>query len=316
MEPNRIAFLLGAGASFGAGHTLPTSPPLGNALFDELAAKYPANWGSASRLGLHAVALRVDFEATFSEVSGRIPAIDVLEWDRDIARFFGLFSLDETGQDLYTRLLDCLKTTGTLAATTFASLNYDCLLELAVDALRLNINYSARDEDPSAVQVLKLHGSCNFISPELSQSRAHLTMPGSFLGCHLDVLSPRNLPKVLDSKYRKGNDHYYYPILSRYAFGKNTHLAGQEIQKIRNAWSQEAAEATHLAIVGVRFNDRDPHITAPIAQTPAQTVLYVGSNEDFEQWRALNPKCQHMGERFDESFDRLCDGLLRAGASC
>jgi hypothetical protein len=217
---------------------------------------------------------------------------------------------DDTGQNLYARLLAFLKTNGTLPAATFASLNYDCLLELAAAQLGLNVNYSARDDEPSAVQVLKLHGSCNFITPELSAMRPHLTNPGSFLGSQLDVLSPRNLQNVLKDKFREGINHYFYPILSLYAVGKNTHIAPEKIQAFRNAWVEEAAQATHLAIIGVRFNSQDDHITDSVRATPAQTVLYVGSEADFEAWHSLNPSCKHLGEKFDESFAGLCNALL------
>lgn len=313
MKPTRITFLLGAGASYGVGHTLPTSPPLGNTLYDALAREYPNNWGPNSMIGRkYADGLRTNFEETFTnEVSRSIPAIDVLEWFCDVARFFAKFSPDGTGDDLYTRLLAFLKSRDILATATFASLNYDCLFELAALGLGLNVNYFARDDDPSALQVLKLHGSSNFITDELSEWRPHLTMPGSFLGCRLNVLSPRNLQKVLEGKFRESiHNYYFYPILSLYAVGKNTHLAPEKIQEFRNAWSQEAAQATHLAIGGVRFNSHDHHITNSVKETHAQTILYVGSREDFAAWHTLNSNCQHLGERFEESFARLCDALL------
>lgn len=312
MKPNRIVFLLGAGASYGAGHTLPISPPLGNNLYDALAREYPSNWGPNSMIGQrYADGLRTNFEETSTnEISRWIPALNVLEYYRDIALFFAGFLPDETGQDLYTRLLEFLKTTGTLPTATFTSLNYDCLLELAAAHLALNINYFARDDEPSAVQVLKLHGSCNFITPELSARRPYLTNPGSFLGCQLHVLSPRNLQSVLKDKYREGINHYFYPILSLYAVGKNTHIGPEKIQEFRNTWSEEAAQATHLAIIGVRFNSQDDHITGSVKATPAHTVLYVGGGDDFNAWHRLNPNCKHLGERFEESFATLCDALL------
>jgi len=313
MKPTRITFLFGAGASYGAGHVLPTTPPLGNTLYDALAREYPNNWGPNSMIGRrYADGLRTNFEETFTnEVSRSIPAIDVLEWFCDVARFFAKFSLDGTGSDLYTRLLAILKSRDVLATATFASLNYDCLFELAAAGLGLYVNYFARDDDPSALQVLKLHGSSNFITDEFSALRPYLTNPGSALGCRLNVLPARNLQKVLEGKFRDSiHNCYFYPILSLYAVGKNTHLAPEKIQEFRNAWSQEAAQATHLAIVGVRFNSQDHHITDPVRATTAHTVLYVGSGEDFEPWHSLNSNCQHLGERFEESFARLCDALL------
>src|SRR5208282_5526014 len=148
MKPNRIAFLLGAGASLGAGHTLPTRPPLGNELYDALAREYPGTWGPESIIGCkYADQLSANIEETFAnEICRWYPALHVLEWYRDMARFFAKFSLDGTGQDLYTRLLEFLKSTDMLLAATFASLNYDCLLELAAVGLGSNVNYFARDE--------------------------------------------------------------------------------------------------------------------------------------------------------------------------
>jgi hypothetical protein len=313
MKSTRVTFLFGAGASYGAGHTLPTGTPLGEKLYDALASEYPGTWGPTSLIGRrYADGLRANFEQTFTdEISRWIPAIDVVDAFCDVARIFAKFSLDGTGDDLYTRLLAFLKSRDLLATATFASLNYECLFELAAAGLGLCVNYFARTEDPSALQVLKLHGSCNFITDDLSQWRAHLTNPGSFLGCRINALSPRNLQKVLDSKFReRAYNCYFYPILSLYAVGKNTHLAPEKIEEFRNAWSEEAAQATHLVVIGVRFNSRDSHITGPVTHSQAQTVLYVGSSQDFEQWHSINPDFQHLGERLEDCLGRLCDGLL------
>jgi hypothetical protein len=96
------------------------------------------------------------------------------------------------------------------------------------------------------------------------------------------------------AKFRERSNHYFCPALSRHACGTNTHVAPAKIQRIRNAWSQAATEAAQLANIGVRFTSGDSHITTPVAESPASTVLYLGSKEDFEQWRALNMRCQHL----------------------
>lgn len=41
-----IIVLFGAGASYGAGSVLPSIPPLGSSLYQELSSMFPATWGS------------------------------------------------------------------------------------------------------------------------------------------------------------------------------------------------------------------------------------------------------------------------------
>ncbi len=313
MTSSRRAFLFGAGASYGAGYILPAAPPLGNTLYDILAREYPGNWGPNSFIGSrYAAGLRTNFEETFTnEIAPRFPPIHIVECYCDVAHFFSRFSLEGKGKDLYSRLLAFLESRHLLTAATFASLNYECLLELAAEGLGLSVNYFTRESDPAALQVLKLHGSCNFITDELSQWRPHLSSPGFHIGARLNTLPLRNLHKALDAKLRESvHGRYFYPILSLYAVGKDNHIATEKIQAFRNAWINEVAQATHLAIVGVRFTPADTHITDPVRDTASPTVLYIGSTADFEGWQRINPNCRHLGETWEESFDQLCQCLL------
>jgi hypothetical protein len=73
----RIAFLFGAGASFGAGRILPERPPLGSHLYHELAISYPGSWGC---LPTHITdTLSRDFEAgmrlVYDELGAAIPQL-------------------------------------------------------------------------------------------------------------------------------------------------------------------------------------------------------------------------------------------------
>jgi len=312
MNPRRIAFLIGAGASLGAGHILPVSPPLGSDLYDKLASQFPDSWGPRGRIGqMYADGLRRDFEATvFNEVCMREPAINVLEWNRDMAHFFAQFTLDGTGCDLYTRLLDFLQTSDNLANTSFTSLNYDCLLEQAATARGMNVVYCGPHDGGADVRILKIHGSCHFITEDLSRLTYLLTNSGSGLECGFEILSTRNLRQTLQSKFLSQRSGFY-PVFSLYAFGKNTPVATVKIQEIRNAWLEEAEHATHLIVIGVRCNRDDHHITDGLKGTDARRILYVGGTKDFADWHSLNPYCQHLGERFDQSFDAICDGVLR-----
>ena len=80
---DELFFLFGAGASKGAGHTLPCDPPLGVEVYDRLLDRYPEVWGSGSHLARYSEALRQDFEKTmFDEVTLWDPSLSVLEWQR------------------------------------------------------------------------------------------------------------------------------------------------------------------------------------------------------------------------------------------
>jgi hypothetical protein len=311
MNPHKIAFLFGAGASFGAGHTTPSRPPLGVELYDALASQYPGNWGPDSRIGRrYAAGLRADFEKTVSnEICMCEPALNVLEWNRDVAAFFAQFSLDGTNLDLYTQLLEFLRTAGMLPDTIFTSINYDCLLEQAAAGLGISVGYGGAPEKSSDARILKIHGSCNFVTPDLSGWIHHLTNPGSFLECAIEILPTHNLRQALQFRLRPQLS--VFPVLSLYAFGKPTQAAGGQIQQIRNAWLEESGQATHLVIIGVRCNRDDKHITEGVIGTGAGSVLFVGGTQDFEGWRSLNPKCQHVGDKFQESFEAVCQGVRR-----
>jgi hypothetical protein len=122
---DQIIFLFGAGASNGATHVHPAAPPLGRDLYNELAKRFPKTWGVESPLNNYADCFRRDFEKTMSEeVCGWQPVLNIVESQQKMALYFSGFMLDRSGEDFYSRLLDCLQRAGKLAQTSFGSLNY------------------------------------------------------------------------------------------------------------------------------------------------------------------------------------------------
>src|SRR5262249_51830261 len=135
-----IVFLFGAGASAAAANSVvPRRPPLGRELYDELAAFSPATWGPGSYLASYADGFRDDFEAAMNQLVGRIPSLSLLEWLRDLSRYFAQFTVDGTGADPYSELLHRLQERNAIDACVFASLNYECLLELAGMTIGLQV---------------------------------------------------------------------------------------------------------------------------------------------------------------------------------
>lgn len=304
-----IVILFGAGASYGATHIEPHEPPLGNQLYRQLAVEFPNSWGPNGRLGQrYRASIEQDFErAMFYEVKIREPAICVVEWYREMAYYFSQFLPDNTGKDCYTRLFSSL---GELHETTaFATLNYDCLFDHVVWRAGRRIAHT-RDEDVrGSIPILKIHGGCNLVSSDLSNARAFLTNPGSGNGCELEYIPPIRIRALLESQMKRFM--HRYPVLSWYSTAKNSPLAGQVIQGIRNWWAELARRASTIAVIGVRHVADDRHVIEPIRESQASRMVYIGGDSDFQQWRSANDQFEHLGEKFEDSLEALCSTLKK-----
>ena len=307
---NQIVFLFGAGASKGAMHILPHCPPLMRELYDELGKYDPNEWGPSSRRSAYADRYRRNFEATFSEVDLKIPKDDPGGWFIDsltllenqelLARYFSQFFLDSSSMDYYSKLLASLNTADRIPDCLFASLNYDCLFEQAGCRLGLSIDYQF--SETKSVRVTKLHGSCNFITKKLSRyDRALLASPGLSYEIGTDFLSPLNVEKMLKEKF---SNRAHLPVMSQVSPRKEQIAAPATIHKMREKWSQALSSAKHLAIIGVSYNPNDTHVVDPIRDTRA-TILYIGGKDNFKKWGDENKNFEHIGETFEEGFERL-----------
>jgi hypothetical protein len=224
-----------------------------------------------------------------------------------MALYFSRFTPDPTGEDLYSKLLSFLRDTGKIRDVVFASLNYDCIFEQAANRLGLQVDYSGEEPQGNIIPVLKIHGSCNFITDNLQQMRAYLSSPGNYLGCGMDYLPLTDLENRLQSKF-SGYIGLYYPVMSLYSLGKNIIAAGTRIQKIRNSWHQHVLSSSLMAIIGVRPNQEDYHIWTPIQETSAR-LLYIGSKEHLNEWKVANRNFEFIGTTFDKAFDSLLTSL-------
>jgi len=147
--------LFGAGASKGATHVTPADPPLGQALYSELASRFPNEWGSSSVLGKFAKELTRDFETTMlMKIFGFQPTSSLLAAHRSMALYFASFAPDGSAEDYYSKLLAALRAHDRLNNVTFASLNYDCLLEIAALSLGVGVDYVLDDPPPGWIPEL------------------------------------------------------------------------------------------------------------------------------------------------------------------
>lgn len=134
----RILIFTGAGASYGCEHVLPKQPPLSNQLYDELSACFPDSWGRTPTA--LASQFRTNFEGGMDVVWQR-QSLNVPPLMRDMAIYFSSFHPDGQRLDLYSRLIENIVQNNLQEQTVLSTINYDCILELAVSSLGLRIDY-------------------------------------------------------------------------------------------------------------------------------------------------------------------------------
>lgn len=209
--------------------------------------------GPASRFGFYASEFLRNFEAAFTgfvllmpyNVSFGInpPTLTLLEGQQPLAIYFSRFNLVPNGRDCYSKLILALKNAGCLSSCIFGSLNYDYLFEQAVSHLLHGIGYSCRTSQADQIRMAKIHGSCNFVTPVLTQmDRGMLSGPNVPYEKGFDIFSPVGLEtplrEALSSQTRPR-----LPVMSQISLGKGHWLAPAKIQEYRNAWREQARAA-------------------------------------------------------------------------
>jgi hypothetical protein len=303
----RIAFVIGAGASAGAGSIVPTTPPLGRELYGRLVREYPNSWGKLAPK-LEAV-FETDFETGTAMLWEDEPIADSVtpaELLIEMAIYFSRFAPTDE-ENCYARLIAILQRRRLVGRTAFLSLNYECLLELAATSRGLRISYLVEGlPSRNNVLVLKPHGSCNFIPQvEIYTMRLVVGKGGIFDG---PITIPRNLSEVA-ARYARG--YAVPPAMSLFAPGKRTVVAPRIIEQIRQRWSDWARGARATIVIGARPLLADNHVWDPVLESTGP-VWYIGGSTgaDYENLRrALDSRFVHVGDRFEGALGRL-DAML------
>ncbi len=140
---------------------LPHCPPLGKDLYDELRQSFPETWGNfppelASRF-------KRDFE-TGMDALWRRDSQEQSQPLAEIGRYFARFRPDPSEPSCYMRLIRLLASFNLIDACGFATLNYDCLLDLDLHSANIGYHDGARRgpfKHTRSVPLWKLHGASN-----------------------------------------------------------------------------------------------------------------------------------------------------------
>ncbi len=297
-DGEKIVFLVGAGASFGAGGDMrPSPPPLGNSLFSALEKRFPETWGRLE----HQVSrsfVQDGFEAGMVNLlaSGYSSLCNGLLLN--LASFFAEFSFANT-DSFYHKVAECISKSNGAGRTTVASLNYECLFELAALNAGFSISCTRQGRKAKDLVVLKPHGSCNFL-PSLNGNKfigTQFTGPAE-IGIYqgpLTVVNPREVLSYIAS------GEAIPPSMSFYAPGKHTPVGAEAITSVRQEWASACAQADAIFLVGCRPSDADEHIFRPIVSSRASVFMVGGKNsaEFMEFSTALGARLKYIADRCD-----------------
>ena len=307
----RTVFLFGAGASYGAGGVWPDAPPLMGGLYGALAREYARTWGGLP------TSVRTEFARDFEGAMAHLWASPDLSrlvpgLMRDIGGFFARFRVRRSEDNAYRRLITLLRAAGRLDATALATLNYECVLEIATVQAGSCVSYFGDVPTVGATAILKLHGSCNFIPDARQVQTASGLAPDAIVFGSGLTMDPRlvAVPSEEAAAYC-ASDTPFYPAMAVITDGKPIQIGLTAIRELQAQWRELVRQASVLAVVGVRPNPQDTHIWDVIAQAECP-VLYVGDVAAFEHWASTHragKDSQALGEYFAPCVGALVDAL-------
>ena len=270
--------LLGAGASFGSIDASPSTPPLGDQLFDALAfrgglaATLPEDLKSS---------FRANFEmgmAAFYEYADG----DVMRFQRELAYYLATFTPGPN--NVYLRLIRELG----INRFIFCSLNYDLLFELCAAMLGHRTAYTS-EHSPGFVRLLKPHGSSNFWPHMPGVTIRNSTMRRSG---RADIQAPIRPLSQADTIEKCVTEDSVAPAIAMYAEGKPVKISPDYVEAQQKMWSDSVGRASRICITGTRIHLPDTHIWAPLTACGAD-LFYFGLESDrdsFESWKEVSKK--------------------------
>lgn len=290
-------FLFGAGASAFSGECDPQPPPLGNHLFQALRAR----GGSPTQLvdDEHAAIFERNFEEGMELFRERHEE-HLSAFLRDMAAYFADFA--PGASNAYVSLISGL--TKLRRHITLATLNYDVLIELAINLVGFGVNYGMLKSD-KAVQVLKLHGSCNFLPELYGSTFRNVTFVGGLDG----ALGGADVRAVTPGEAKEfcAREDSVAPVLALYAAGKPVLYCPEFVREQQRTWREEVRRAARIYLVGVRVNPADAHIWDPLAE--GRTPLYYVDPRpgEFLAWAKVcrRPHAVHFAETFQDAIDPI-----------
>lgn len=298
----KVVLLFGAGASFGCGGCSPRPPPLANQLLDDLAKRYSKTWAQLPR------GTRKLFETGFESGMGKVfdEARDKQKWNladfqKDMARFFSIFTNGRLSDNSYYQFATRYLRPLTSREIALATVNYDCLIEKAIEIAGTKVAYLLEHE---GILLLKIHGSCSFIPVHNVKIGGEYRQFGGHFDSSLRVV-PTNL---VDREIRRQK---VQPAMRLFTKKKDILVGGTLLGQMLKEFQSTVAEARLVCVVGVRPNPDDVHIWDHLRDAKGKVFL-LSPDDSCGEWikRFREGKdSQFHKARFADGYGRLCEEI-------
>lgn len=292
---SKITFLTGAGASYGCGLTNPYNPPLGSGLYSSLETYAPQMISQLSEIIGNEDTW--DFEKKMHQI-WESKRVNGALFNSMIASYFSRFQPIMHGNafvDLFRNLND------ENIDFVYSTLNYDCIAEFAASSIGMKLNYNLQQMPSTQFDILKLHGSCNFLLKGMTGPLGGLSFSvgNSMLDGPIEIVDPRQVPTIIQRRPAG-------PCLSYYMKNKPTAVGTKTIQAIQKKWREIIDDTELLIIIGTNVNKDDLHIWESVTKTGAD-IGFVGNENSFSNLKSLNSKSNptHLGTDFAISISEI-----------
>lgn len=275
-----VLVLFGAGASSFSDVNLDITPPLGNNLFEKMLSE----GGVAATLPPKIKKIFKDegFEAGMAVMGEKYDSRIFTAFQRQMALHLAKYNVGL--ENCYVKLIRSLGVDA--KKVTFASLNYDILLEQAIFFSGMIPSYNNYiDKINNVVKIIKIHGSCNLL-PVIENGNV---IKGDIIKGTENYIETGNFKiassyQEIERWMRDPANCDLSPILSLYAKGKNCLTNWTLLKDFQDLWSLAAAEASLIILIGVRYVSEDIHIWDAIGNSLAKVAIVNTQPQEILDW--------------------------------
>ncbi|NLT37296.1 MAG: hypothetical protein GXX95_03945 [Methanomassiliicoccus sp.] len=276
-KKGQVVIVFGAGASYGVSSCTPRNPPLSTTLFLEMTKDFPVTWGVLPPY------LKDVFNDTVPGSFERGMGLMLTEaresdkwnlktYQKDLGQYFAGFRLGigDDYSDPYTWFVKEFRSLLESGIITIGSLNYDCLLDEAIQKQGLKIAYKP---GANGVKLDKIHGSCNFLPSIKLASLEHYANK---------IIVPFEV-ESLDGLVDKIKNSQIQPAMRFFTKDKDNLTCSAELDAILFEFQSLVNDANLVIIIGVKPNPDDKHIWDHIMNTKAKVVL-ISPDDKCGEW--------------------------------
>ncbi len=229
----------------------------------------------------------------------------------DMGVYFASFIAPNDLPNCYAALIDAFARYRLIGPRLgIATMNYECLLEMACASRRVPVDVSPIDPHPGALTVWKPHGACNLVVDSVVSGniRNNRLVANKYFamgsGLRLVAIPPGDVAPLYSDQLN------IPPAMSLYASGKHSPTAPDQINAARQRWMDWSRSANIVISIGARFNSDDTHIWSGVVEGRSQ-IWFVGNAENARTCEELTgeDRFTYVGNRFDTALSTLSTRL-------